>query len=227
MTSDRELTQYKRQISTLRRRLESTDSPEDAINIGAGAGGIEETMRASGLYSTKEIRPVRELFLDARWTLGGFLRKLDKRVAGKRRGSEVTDLPQKKAELKRLGLTSPTAVAAERINTLPKKEKAKTYADTEKQDVLPTIELLIDVARPYWFQASRKDKHRNIANKARKDQAPDSFGPFPLIYADPPWKFDVYSEKGLDRTPDQHLASAGHVLDPGTWYMHEDELWRM
>jgi hypothetical protein len=29
----------------------------------------------------------------------------------------------------------------------------------------------------------------------------------PLIYADPPWKFDVYSENGLERTADQHYPT--------------------
>jgi N6-adenosine-specific RNA methylase IME4 len=32
-------------------------------------------------------------------------------------------------------------------------------------------------------------------------------GPFPLIYADPPWRFAIYSEKGLERTPDQHYET--------------------
>jgi N6-adenosine-specific RNA methylase IME4 len=36
---------------------------------------------------------------------------------------------------------------------------------------------------------------------------PDVLGPFPLIYADPPWKFEIYSEKGMERTPDQHYPT--------------------
>ena len=35
----------------------------------------------------------------------------------------------------------------------------------------------------------------------------ETIGPFPLIYADPPWKFEVYSDKGLERTPDQHYPT--------------------
>jgi N6-adenosine-specific RNA methylase IME4 len=196
-----------RKLAALRRALVKAKQPEEAIDVGAGAAGIEEMMRKSGLYRTEEIRPVRELYLDSRWTLGRMLRKVMKGAGPGRGKKNVVDPHSFKAELNRLNLKRDTAVAAQRIGTLPEKEKAKTYADTEKQDVLPTIELLVDVARPYWFQASRKDKHRNIADKARNDQVPDSFGPFPLIYADPPWKFDVYSEKGLDRTPDQHYPT--------------------
>ena len=32
-------------------------------------------------------------------------------------------------------------------------------------------------------------------------------GPFSLIYADPPWRFDVYSGNGLERTPDRHYPT--------------------
>lgn len=55
-----------------------------------------------------------------------------------------------------------------------------------------------------WTQAaSRQQRHRAIhaGAVARPD---DDIGPFPLIYADPPWHFDVYSDKGLNRSPDRH-----------------------
>ncbi len=32
-------------------------------------------------------------------------------------------------------------------------------------------------------------------------------GPFPLILADPPWRFETYSDKGLERAPDQHYPT--------------------
>jgi N6-adenosine-specific RNA methylase IME4 len=197
-----------RKVAGLRRALAKAEAPEEALNVGAGAAGIEEMMRKSGLYRTAEIRPVRELYLDSRWTLGRMLRKVMRGTAGRpKKGNKDRADPNFGDELARLNLNKARAIEAQRIGTLPEPEKTKTYREAETQDVLPTIELLIDVARPYWFQASRKDKHRNIADKARNDQAPDSFGPFPLIYADPPWKFDVYSEKGLDRTPDQHYPT--------------------
>jgi N6-adenosine-specific RNA methylase IME4 len=197
-----------RKVAGLRRALAKAEAPEEALNVGAGAAGIEEMMRKSGFYRTEEIRPVRELFLDSRWMLGRMLRKVMRGTAGRpKKGNKDRADPNFGDELARLNLNKARAIEAQRIGTLPEPEKAKTYRQAETQDVLPTIELLIDVARPYWFQVSRKDKHRNIADKARNDQAPDSFGPFPLIYADPPWKFDVYSEKGLDRTPDQHYPT--------------------
>jgi len=196
-----------RKLAALRHALAKAKQPQEALNVGAGAAGIEEMMRKSGLYRTEEIRPVRELFLDSRWTLGRMLRKV-LRGAGPGRGKKKDQSdPSFTGELQRLNLNKARAIEAQRIGTLPEPEKAKTYREAETQDVLPTIELLIDVARPYWYQASRQQKHRQIADAASEQQSPESFGPFPLIYADPPWKFEIYSEMGADRTPDQHYPT--------------------
>jgi hypothetical protein len=51
---------------------------------------------------TEEIRPVRELQLDARWTLGRMLRKVMRGSAGRPKKNEVRAAPNFKAELERL-----------------------------------------------------------------------------------------------------------------------------
>jgi hypothetical protein len=43
------------------------------------------------------------------------------------------------AELDRLGFSKDRAQQAQRIGTLPEKEKKAASADAEKQDILPTI----------------------------------------------------------------------------------------
>ena len=65
---------------------------------------------------------------------------------------------------------------------------------------------LLVAARPWWYAASRKAKHRKLAAQAVAARL-EGLVPFPLIYADPPWKFQIYSEKGLERTPDQHYPT--------------------
>ena len=67
--------------------------------------------------------------------------------------------------------------------------------------------MLIDVARPYWYKANRRRRHRAIKAAAAQAVVEELIGPFPLIYADPPSKFDTYSEKGLERTPDRHYPT--------------------
>lgn len=56
-------------------------------------------------------------------------------------------------------------------------------------------------------KANRRRRHRAIVAAAAAAVAEELIGPFPLIYADPPWKFDTYSEKGLERTPDTPQAT--------------------
>jgi N6-adenosine-specific RNA methylase IME4 len=195
-------------INSLRRSLANASQPENAINVSAAAAGIEEMMERSGLYQIDQMRPVRELFLDSRWVLGGMLRKMLRRPRGENaRKTKSPTGASFKDELTRLNLNKNIATDCQRISTLPIKEKAAAYANAEQQKVLPTIELLIDVARPWWYRESRKTKHKNIAATAEDSKTLLNIGPFPLIYADPPWKFEIYSEKGLERTPDQHYPT--------------------
>ena len=68
-------------------------------------------------------------------------------------------------------------------------------------------------------KAKRKQKHRKIAEEASYTLAEK--GPFPLILADPPWKWghfgeqDQENEEGKGRTPDQHYPTMTHdeILD--------------
>ena len=57
------------------------------------------------------------------------------------------------------------------------------------------------------YKESRKAKHLEIEEAARSEIRENVVGPFPLIYADPPWKFETYSEKGLSKAPDQHYPT--------------------
>jgi hypothetical protein len=123
-----------------------------------------------------------------------------------------------RAYLKAIKLSKDAAQAAQRIGTLPPADLEKAFADARKHDILSTYDDLIQRARPYWYKASREKKHRSIRQKAfevaakrEAAMAPtptrQAFGPFPLLYADPPWKFEIYSEKGLERTADQHYPT--------------------
>jgi hypothetical protein len=46
------------------------------------------------------------------------------------------------------GLTRQTAMIAQRIGTLPAAEKAKAYREAANDEILPTVSLLHDIARP-------------------------------------------------------------------------------
>jgi N6-adenosine-specific RNA methylase IME4 len=67
------------------------------------------------------------------------------------------------------------------------------------------------VERSALSKISRAEKHRKISERANLCLA--SLGPFPLVYADPPWKWghfgehDKENEAGKGRTPDQHYPT--------------------
>jgi hypothetical protein len=100
---------------------------------------------------------------------------------------------------------------SQRLGALPpdelEKAKATAAAEDDPQDRLLQIKALIKLARPWWYKASREGKHRKIRAAASVIGSSDHVGLFPLLYADPPWKFEIYSSKGLERTPDQHYPT--------------------
>jgi N6-adenosine-specific RNA methylase IME4 len=190
-------------VERLVAKLERAEEPQEVMAIGAAAAGVEEIIQNAGFGKDREmLRPFRELWIDARWKLGRMLAQMV-RVQGQR--NDFVPPRDKVAgirnELNRLGIDKNRATEAQRLGTLPLGEKAKAYQDARAAAELPTVSELVWLARPYWYQAQRKAKHQAIHDGAVAIDA--ELGPFPLIYADPPWRFEIYSEKGAERTPDQ------------------------
>ena len=50
----------------------------------------------------------------------------------------------------------------------------------------------------YEHKEARQTKHRKITEKAEAQRLPDSLGPFPLLYVDPPWQFTTFAPSGQD-----------------------------
>jgi N6-adenosine-specific RNA methylase IME4 len=196
------------ELKALRRMLARAKMPEDAIEVGAGAAGIETILRKAGLYKPEALRPSRELWLDSRCTLGRLLAKeANVQNTGPGRGKKIPGPGMffRRERLEQLKLDKNRASESHRMGKMPDGDRKKlVYDEATKQEILPTVEMVIDAARPWWYEASRADKHKNIADNAA---VAGDLGPFPLIYADPPTKFKTYSEKGLDRTPDQHYPT--------------------
>jgi N6-adenosine-specific RNA methylase IME4 len=194
-------------IDRAREAIAAAKSPEDVRPIETDLEKAENLMRESGLFTKDQLRVVNETRMWAVWKLGSLLAKVD-RAQGVRSDKKTT-LSQAATKfrdfLKTLGLQKDRALERQRIGAMPEGEMAKALGAFHKNDDLATISGLLHRARPYWYQASRKAKHTIIAATAQMQ--PAALGPFPLIYADPPWKFNVYSEKGLDRTPDQHYPT--------------------
>jgi N6-adenosine-specific RNA methylase IME4 len=198
-------------IDVLARALADARTPEDVLPIEKQLDLAERYMRESGLYNAAQIHEVNELRMRARWRLGQLLAAVDRGTAGRppADGNSGTRSHYFMALLERLHLQHKTARLAQRIGALPEDELEKALAAAQKQGdgFFASFAYLLDRARPYWYAASRQSKHQLIHANAMSAVTDDRLGPFPLIYADPPWKFEIYSPKGLERTPDQHYPT--------------------
>jgi|GEM_PF-1282477 len=209
-------------IGPLCEALERATEPGEIIEIGAQLDAFETYMHDCGLYSVEDMRPVNEVRMLARWKLGQALAKVERtHVAGPGRGrSEAkTALSSLTLFLENLGLTKPTALDAQRIGTLPKLELERAFTEWRERGELLHYADLILIARPYWYKAARESRHRSIRAKAAEAMRLDHPGPFVVVLADPPWEFEIYSEKGAARTAAQHYptlsddAIANYLVD--------------
>lgn len=192
-------------INLLAQALEGAQSPEEVRKVEHGIDMYEGWLRAAGLWAMDKIRPVNEMRIKARWKLGQLL-ALEGRAQGARTDLTLSGDPTKFRDLlEKIGVKPDMAMEAQRIAALPEPELEKALADARKEESLLSLKGVVKLARSYWYQESRQHKHEDIAAAAVKRAK--IVGPFPLIYADPPWKFEVYSDKGLDRTPDQHYPT--------------------
>jgi len=192
-------------LKTLSRDLAKAKTPEEVLNFERLISAYEAYMRRAG-FSQGDLHEINEHRMRARWKLGQMLAATAKTKGGRPSNNSSQAGKSYFADLlKRLKLDKNRAQEAQRISCLPKLELEKTFQRARVLGELVTITWLVDEARPYWYKASRQQKHQNIA-KAATTQT-DNIKAFPLIYADPPWKFKVYSEKGLERTPDQHYPT--------------------
>ncbi len=194
-------------IDAARRELELATDPPAIMEVEAKLDAIENYMRQAGLYSTEEIRPVNETKMRARWMLGKALAKVERGQGARTDLTLGAARPKFNAYIKSIGLAGTAAKEAQRIGALPEPDLEKTFAEMREQDILNTYVELIGRARPYWYQESRRRKHREIKAVAETHTDPEHVGPFPLIYADPPWTFKVYSEKGKHKTAEQHYPT--------------------
>jgi N6-adenosine-specific RNA methylase IME4 len=186
----------------LRAQLAAAKEPEQVIAIGAAARSFEELIENAGFGKDMEkMRPYRELWLESRWMLGRMLAAMVRAVEGrpKKTGTDRTSFS---GELKKLGIEKPRAIECQRLATLPKPEMQAKFKALLADHDLPTLVDLLFLAKPYWYQQKRKQTHAKIHKDAVAQKAP--LGPFPLIYADPPWLFETHTPDKTHRMPDDH-----------------------
>jgi N6-adenosine-specific RNA methylase IME4 len=135
--------------------------------------------------------------------LGEVMAEMPRAGVGGREGCSENPLPT----LPEMGIGKNLAHRARTTAAMPSPDFEKLVANG-RDEVLKSVE------RAVVSKEKRKEKHQEIA--ARAVAAIASKGPFPVIYADPPWKWghfgqqDYENEQGKGRTPDQHYPTLTH-----------------
>jgi N6-adenosine-specific RNA methylase IME4 len=208
--------QFRGRITALRARIGRERDASKLVALIAEADTIEEAMANAGYRSETEVlRPANETRFLARWKLGRLLAKVERQKVGGGRGGKLTVSrigTSYRAYLQDIGLNKSRAHECERIGAIPDQKLPNAFAEAAKEGVLNTIDSMFRFARPFWKIEIRHKKHKKIRDEAEmkaaaaeaKGNAP--FGPFPIIYADPPTHFETYTE-GSYRGPNQHYPT--------------------
>jgi N6-adenosine-specific RNA methylase IME4 len=190
--------------------LDKATKPEEVRNIQVTLDAAEQAMEAVGLFSVEERRPVNEARIRARAKLGRLLEKMEKmnKAGGPGRGKKTSRTEKPFTDLlKRIGLDKSRASEVQRISAIPDPVLAKRFHERASKGELTFISQALEWSRPFWKIKHRRIKHRKIKAAANAVVADDIGGPFPLVYADPPWRFQTYSESGGGKSPDQHYPT--------------------
>jgi len=123
------------------------------------------------------------------------------RQPGTQRGTRVEGKPTSLADT---GIDKGLAHRARQLAAMPAQDFEELITDG-REDVRRSVERSVE------SKINRQEKHQKIAARASRISL-SNFGPFPLILADPPWKWGHFggeqeNEKGKGRTPDQHYPT--------------------
>jgi N6-adenosine-specific RNA methylase IME4 len=164
-------------VKAMQRALAKANDPAAVLEIETKLDLAERYMRDSGLYADADIRPVNETRMTARWKLGRLLAEVERGHGPGRGKKKDDDHPSFLAYLKQIKLDKQAAILAQRIGTLPEGELEKAFARAHKDNDYLTYNDLIEIGRPYWYQASRQRKHQKIVELAAVRNRVEKFGP--------------------------------------------------
>lgn len=196
-----------RQVASLRKRIAAVTDCAEGVKLLGAIDSIENMMRNAGYdRNTEAMRTANEARFEARWKLGQLLGKIE-RDHGPGRGKKISRAGKSfLAYLIEIGLNKNRANECERISAIPEAKLQKAFEETRLEGVLNTIQSMFLFARPFWKIKVRSSRHRAIRDRAAKAAAPDRFGPFSVLYADPPTHFETYTP-GSYRGPNQHYPT--------------------
>ena len=82
---------------------------------------------------------------------------------------------------------------AEKIARMPKDKQAEILKDPKPEQAIKKV--------------ARAEKEKALAEKTITKSLASKTQLFGVVYADPPWRFETYSENGMDRSADNHYPT--------------------
>ena len=203
-----------RTLAQLRKEVESAKTFEQIKIVDRTAAQIQ-----------KIFRPIKDIAdeagdtrIAARNRLAEELAKLPKatgtrgQLRGKPKGvapsgGPLLEPPDKELSLAELGVTKKESAQARALGKVPKADQRRIVAQlkTENRDVSPTnvVKLFKEETRAAK-RAEYAARSSDGGSTKTLDALIESKRKFSVIYADPPWTFEVYSGKGKERSAERH-----------------------
>ena len=191
------------------RAIEAATDPGEVRETIAKLDAMRQYLAQSGLNTDSDLIRLAELSARARRKLGAMLADLSRNVGGRpaKTGDTVSAVSAYAKTLDELNIDERTSQRMQQIATIPEEEFEKELAEARETIEPITQKRLLEASRSHWHKERRERRHEEIRQSAPEESGLTLGGPFSIIYADPPWRFDTYSEKGLENAPDKHYPT--------------------
>lgn len=144
------------------------------------------------------IQYCRGYALEAERRLGELLDVTDRAPAGRKKKNQVPDVLDLPPTLKQLGIKPREANEAHLLSEIPREvfEEVKTGKVTKA-----------DLKRQ-----KKKREHQNKVSRVEKSRKENPVGPFDLILADPPWRYDFHKDQNRQIENQYETADLASII---------------
>lgn len=116
----------------------------------------------------------------------------------------VEPIPEPAPKPKPINITKEVAkVTKKSADTVSKVKYISDHADADTEKKLMKGDKELSINKVYR-DLKKADKRKQIVETFNEPQLPDTNKKYNIIYADPPWNFKHYSDKGKGRSPENH-----------------------
>jgi N6-adenosine-specific RNA methylase IME4 len=170
------------------------DNVIDLKSLVDKGSALVKYMRDAGHYDVPTVRKFQIGMCEAVVKAGRLLEKIAPRERERTDLTAETDFGSYKTEIERANLKERTALNWRAAGKLDDKKRQEWYTKIEKKDDIPKLTDLYRMGRP-------AQKRESIGAAA------ELTGSYPIIYADPPWKYEHPAMGATSRSIENHYPT--------------------